>query len=392
MRVAHVIARLETGGAEHALLRLAQGCAARGVQQRVLALLPGGSLWPDYDAAGLAPQALNLRAQPVRAAWGLARALRAWRPDVVQTWMYHADVVGGLAARMAGAPVVWGVRQTSIGEVATSASVRWMYRAARGLSAHLPSAVVFNAQAAHDSHHAYGYRHAVSHVIPNGLDVQRLLASADRGALRHELGLGADAVLVGHLGRYTPEKDHANLLQAFALAATAHPALHLVAAGRGVDGHNPALQQVLAPLGLAHRVRLLGERSDAARVLSGLDIFVLASRHEGFPNALLEAMALGLPCVTTDCGDAARMAGDAAHVVPRGDPAALGQAIGALAAGGHSQRRHLGARAAARVASHFGIDAMCNGFEAVWRDVARRPWQDTNEGTDHVRHRRTLAG
>lgn len=392
MRVAHVIAKLDTGGAEHALLRLARRCNERGLAQRVFALLPGGALAPDYQSAGLSPLALDLRRAPLRSVTRLVRALRAWRPDVVQTWMYHADVVGGVAARWAGCPVVWGVRQTAIGEVATSASVAWMYRAARALSAHVPSAVVFNAQAAFDSHRLFGFRHATSHVIPNGLDTQALAgAGADRHALRRELGIASDAVLVGHLGRFTPEKDHPTLLRAFAAAALARPGLHLVAAGRGVNDGNPAIAHQLQACGLVSRVHLLGERGDPARVLAGLDLFVLSSRHEGFPNALLEAMALGLPCITTDCGDAPRLAGGAAQVVARGDDRALARAIGTLADLRPAQRQRLGAAGAARVARHFSLDAMCDGFESVWRGVAHgHPHH--NKENEYVRHCRTPAG
>ncbi len=416
MRVVHVITTLDPGGAEHALLRLARGCAARGVEQRVFVLRPGGTLMAEAAAAGLQPQALDLRRRPLGAALQLARALRAWRPDVMQTWMYHADVFGGLVARAVGCPVVWGVRQTSIGEVATSASVACMYRAARALSAHVPAAVVFNAQAACSSHRRFGYRHAQSHIVHNGLDLQALQAARDEpAALRQELGLPADTLLLGHLGRYTPEKDHGTLLQAFALSSAAATAaaqtpLHLVAAGRGVDAGNATLVALIDRLQLQGRVHLLGERSDPARVLAGLDFFVLSSRHEGFPNALLEAMALGLPCITTDCGDAAHLAGDAAHVVPPGDPPALAAALSAMAALAPAQRQRIGAAGALRVAQHFGLNAMCDGFETVWRQVARRadvrrdvrpdvrpdfhpePHPDPQtEGTPHVRHRRTPA-
>ncbi|MGE0370754.1 MAG: glycosyltransferase [Gammaproteobacteria bacterium] len=387
-----MIAKLDTGGAEHALLRLARRCRERRVEQRVFALLPGGSLVASYQSSGLEPTLLDLRRAPLRSAARLVSELREWRPDVVQTWMYHADVLGGLAARWAGCPVVWGVRQTSIGEVATSTSVAWMYRAARALSAHVPSAVVFNARAASVSHRRFGFRHAVSHVVHNGLDIQALgTALADCQALRRELGIPDDALLLGHLGRFTPEKDHPTLLRAFAAAASTRPALRLVAAGRGVDGANSALAAEVHASGLAGRVHFLGDRSDPLRVLAGLDLFVLSSLHEGFPNALLEAMALGLPCVTTDCGDAAHLAGTAAHVVARGDAQALARAIGALADMTPSQRQRQGAACAARVARRFGVDAMCDGFESVWHEVARKH-QGNKKGSNHVRHCRTSAG
>lgn len=391
MRVAHIIARLETGGAEHALLRLAGGVAERGIEQRVFALLPGGALLPRFEAAGLRPLTLDLRRRPVLGLWTLGRALHDWQPHVVQTWMYHADVIGGLVARAVGLPVVWAVRQTAVGEVATSTSVALMYRAARILSSRVPAAVVFNAQAAERSHRAWGYRHTQSRLVYNGMDaITPAPEVSARAALRHELGLAPNTPLVGHLGRYTPEKDHAALLQAFAFVATARPTLQLVAAGRGVDTNNGALVAAIDRLALHGRIHLLGDRRDAQQVLSALDVFVLSSRHEGFPNALLEAMALGLPCVTTDCGDAAHLAGDAAFVVPAGDAAALGRALMSLCDADATLRHRLSIAAAERVARHFTLDAMCDGFEAIWREFARRP-DDNQEGANHVRHRRTTT-
>ena len=288
--------------------------------------------------------------------------------------MYYADVAGGLAARLCGIhAVVWGVRTTSIGGVLPHLRLRILCRLGALLSHHVPRAIVCVAEAARASHVAFGYRADRMHVVANGFDVNAFTpAKFELAASRALHAYQAHHIVVGHVGRYCNEKDHVGFLKAARLALDAEPALRFVMAGRGVSASNTVLMHCIDELGLTDHVRLLGERSDVVPVLRSFDIFCLSSTFEGFPNVLGEAMAMGLPCVTTDAGDARVLAGrpgEGVSVVPVSNPQALANALLALAQLRPEQRAELGAAARERVVNHYTVDVMRRQFEAVYRNA-----------------------
>jgi glycosyltransferase involved in cell wall biosynthesis len=378
MHVVHIIPSLHVGGAELALLRLiGDGAAvdqdATSTRHTVISMTPLGALGRDFAAAGIPVVWLDFSGHPLRAFFNLCSWLRRHQPEVVNTWMYHADVLGGLAARLCGIrAVVWGVRSTSIGGVLPHWRLRILCRLSALMSHRVPSAVVCVAEAARLSHIEFGYRADRMHVIANGFDIQALDPSQfDASAARALHGFARDHIVVGHVGRYCNEKDHVGFLKAARLALDGEPALRFVMAGRAVSASNAVLMSTIDSLRLDGHVRLLGERPDVAAVLRSFDMFCLSSTFEGFPNALGEAMAMALPCVSTDAGDARVLAGDTAEIVPISDPQALANALLTLARLSPEQRKQRGAVARARVVNHYTVDEMRQQFHAVYRSVVQ---------------------
>jgi glycosyltransferase involved in cell wall biosynthesis len=382
MHVVHIIPSLHVGGAETALLRLIghgvadQVDADRGancIRHTVISMTPLGSLGRDFAAASIPVVWLDFSKRPLRSFASLCLWLRRHRPAVVNTWMYHADVLGGFAARLCGIrAVVWGVRSTSIGGVLPHWRLRILCRLSALMSHRVPRAIVCVAEAARLSHIAFGYRSNVMHVIANGFDVDALDPSQfDASAARALHGFEPDHIVVGHVGRYCNEKDHVGFLKAARLALDREPALRFVMAGRAVSPSNTVLMSTIDSLRLDGHVRLLGERPDVAAVLRSFDMFCLSSTFEGFPNVLGEAMAVALPCVSTDAGDARVLAGDTAEIVPISDPQALANALLTLARLTPEQRKQRGAVARARVVNHYTVDVMRQQFHAVYRSVVQ---------------------
>jgi glycosyltransferase involved in cell wall biosynthesis len=375
MHVVHIIPSLHVGGAEMALLRLIgeRTAASSEIRHTVISMMPLGALGRDFAAANIPVVWLDFSKRPVRSFIAMCQWLKRHQPDVVNTWMYYADVAGGLAARFCGiGAVVWGVRTTSIGGVLPHLRLRILCRLGALLSHHVPRAVVCVAEAARLSHIAFGYRADLMHVIANGFDVDALEPSQyDLTQARALHGFGSQHIVVGHVGRYCNEKDHVGFLKAARLALNDEPLLRFVMAGRSVSPSNSVLMSTIDHLGLQDHVRLLGERSDVAPVLRSFDIFCLSSTFEGFPNVLGEAMAMALPCVSTDAGDARVLAGDAVAVVPVSDPRALANALLSLARLTPAQRAEIGAAARARIVKNYTVDVMRQQFEAVYRSVAQ---------------------
>ncbi|MDR7420172.1 MAG: glycosyltransferase [Armatimonadota bacterium] len=376
--VLHLITDLDVGGAELTLARVARRLQERCVRNTVVSLISPGPVADRLRAAGIPVRSLEMRRGAVApgAVLRLREVLRRERPDVVQTWLHHADLLGTLAvwtsARASARPaLVWNVRASTVSRLHDkwlSAATR---RACAWLSRH-PAAIVANSQAGVAVHRRFGYRAARWVVIPNGVDLWEFRPDPEaRAAVRRELGVPEGAPLVGLVARLHPQKGHGVFLAASAAMLAQVPALHVLLAGAGVG---PTCEPFLSwlhtlPDGARARVRLVGCRHDVRRIHATLDLACSASLFgEGFPNAVAEAMACGVPVVATDVGDTARIVADAGLVVPPGDAALL--AAGCLELlKDDDRRRRLGAGARRRIEQAFPLDRMPAAYDALYREL-----------------------
>lgn len=369
-RILHVITGLSDGGAEAVLFRL---CATDSItHHHVVSLMDAGKYGPLLENVGVSVTCLNMPRG--RATFtGLSklwRLIRKERPDVVQTWMYHADLLGGVIARLAGSPNVnWGIHNTTLSPGESTTTTILVAKLCARLSRFVPRHIVCCAERARTVHVALGYNHDRMRVIPNGYDLAVFRPDEPAGdALRATLAIELDEPLLGFVARYDAQKDHANLLQSLALlkARGLQPKCLLV--GTGMESDNQPLIAMVSELGLTGQIRLLGRRDDIPAVMNALDLHVMSSAFgEAFPNVLAEAMACGTPCISTDVGDAAAIVGETGWIVPPRDPEALAGAIAeALAlrnAAGWAQRQ-LAARR--HIVANYAIDKMVERFHAVW--------------------------
>ncbi|MGH8539441.1 MAG: glycosyltransferase family 4 protein [Stenotrophobium sp.] len=382
IRVLHIIVGLNLGGAELMLKRLIESSLDNSdFQHSVVSLTDAGEVGEQLLALGVEVQALGMRSvlDAPRVLWQLTRRIRKSRADIVQTWMYHANLWGGLAARIAGNQhVIWGIRTTDVkaGASRTTAVISWMCAM---LSRWIPRAIVCAAEASRMTHVAVGYDPTRMVVIPNGFDLQRLMATADqRIKLRAQCGFAADEVVIGIVGRFNRAKDHENFVCAAGLLTRQDNRVRFLMVGRDLDAGNTELARWITQTGYAERFVLLGERADVPACLSAMDIFCLSSRTEGFPNGVGEAMAMGLPCVVTDAGDAAMLVADTGIVVPREAPIALSRGLGGVLAMTPDARQQLGLRAKARMYSEFSIERARQRFEDVYSAVLKLSFRTQN--------------
>jgi glycosyltransferase involved in cell wall biosynthesis len=264
--------------------------------------------WPRY-----APSVLEL-----------VRLCLRERYDLVHTWLFMGNVVGAAGAGLAGVPrIIGSVCNLSLWKRTWYA--QWWFRMADALATRIADLVVVNATPLVADHASWTWtRPERLAVVHNGLDPHRVIPHGPGAVawLRAQLGLEPDTPIVGTVGRLAPEKDQDMFLRAVARARAVRPDLHAVLAGDGVL--RAALKQRARALGIEHQVHFLGERTDSRHIIAGLDLFVLTSRIEGFPNVLLEAAFLGVPAVATavgGCGDVL----DASDLVAPGDAENLSQ-------------------------------------------------------------------
>jgi len=382
LRVCHLITDLDTGGAERTLVNLVRAMDRTQFSNDVVTLVEPGPMAQQLAKAGIPITSLRMRrGRPTPAALlSLAHHLRATKPTILQTWLYHADLIGTAAAWLARPDLMlWNVRCTDVTHAETEKPVRWLVRLLAALSA-CPDAIIVNSKKGQRDHEEIGYRPKRWVNIPNGVDLAHFHPrNAEQAALRDRLGLDPHATTIGLVARDHPMKDVETFLRAASFFLKDHADAQFVLCGDGFNATNDALTRTIANLRLAGRFVLLGRRADMDIVYPALDILTLCSIYgEGFPNVLCEAMACGVPCVATDIGDSAEIVGDCGVIVPTRNPDALARGWEALLRQGS---RHAGELARARVAAHYSLDQMCAKYQLLYRSLVPVP---AERGLDRV--------
>ncbi|MDF3384584.1 MULTISPECIES: glycosyltransferase [unclassified Sulfitobacter] len=368
--IVHVITGLNDGGAEAALYRLCTHDKSN--HHHVISLMDGGKYGPMLEARGISVSCINMPRGKLTlgGAWQLRGEIKRNFPDVVQTWMYHADLMGGVAARLAGVRnIVWGIHHTTLVSGESSRATIMVMKLCARLSRIVPRRIICCAEKARDVHAEKGYDRSRMRVVPNGHDVTIFRPDLKaRYQIRNELELPDNLPVIGFVARFDPQKDHKNLLQALGNLKAKGLAPICLLVGTNMNEANRDLTAMIHDLGLNDQVKLLGLRNDIPAIMNALDLHVMSSAFgEAFPNVLCEAMACGTPCVTTDVGDASLIVGETGWVVPPRDRVALAKAIAQALDKRHTpdwkDRRD---QANDRINANFTIGGMVDNYNLVW--------------------------
>jgi glycosyltransferase involved in cell wall biosynthesis len=372
LRVLHIINDLSLGGAETLLYRLT--ALPSTVEHRIVSLGPPEWYSKPLEERGIRVEYFDMRS-PLAMASGIFRLRRLIREsgaDVVQCWLYRSNVVGGLAARIAGVPVAWGVHCSSLTPLKYSS--RALAYLSGLLAPFVPGFIINCSKQSAELHSKLGYAAAPGAVIHNGYDPARFYPdAASREAMRKRLGIAPGEFVIGSLARWHPQKDIPNLLSALRIVSDRGVPVRCLLIGNGLDEGNPALMQEIRASRCEAFVSTLGMRRDVPELARAMDLHVLAScGSEAFPNAVAETMLSGTPNVVTDVGDSALIVDDAGWVVPPRSPAQLADAIVAAVElkadpEGWEQRR---AAARERIAQSFTEERMAEAYSEVWYRLA----------------------
>ena len=370
-RVLHIISGLNQGGAEQMLLQLLRKVDPVKYPMEVVSLTSAGVVGERIEReSGVVTKALHWERwrKRILALRDLRKSVESFQPDILQGWMYHGNIAGWLARKLApGNPhLVWNIRCS----LDALEKFNRTTRACIGLAGRLSSSVnriVYNSAHSSAQHHQRGYAVDRSIVIPNGIDTCLFRPDPMRKEqLLKGLGLPPGTNLFGHIARYDPLKDHQTLLAAVREVVNRRDDAVFVLAGRNVDWSNRILTREIADLQIGKHVRLLGEVQEVAALMAGLDVSVCSSMAEGFPTVVAESMACEVPCVTTDVGDAAEIVGDAGAVVARRDPGALAKACLTLIDLDRDRRLSLAAKCRKRIKEKFSLDSVVQRYEEVY--------------------------
>lgn len=375
LKVLHVISGLGLGGAETVLFRLA--AYSHGTEHEVICLGPRDWYSDRLEERGIPVHHID-SSSPIRAVTGalrLHRLIRSSSAEIVQGWMYRGNVLGGISSRIAGKPVVWNIRCSSLGPLRRATRV--LARVGGALAPWIPDYVINCSVNSARLHARFGYDATEGGIIANGYDPDIFHPDDEAGAsLRQSLGIPAGSFIVGTIGRWHPQKGYPELLQALRLLRDRKVPVRLLMVGRGLGERDRALNELIDRSGCREAVQAIGERSDIPEIARMPDLHVLASvGAEGFPNVVAETMLSGTPNVVTDIGDAATIVGETGWVVPAHDPSRLADAIEEaygewVASPEQWQRRR--ERARQRIVENFTLDRMVEAYETVWRQVAAK--------------------
>ena len=372
IKVVHLITGLANGGSETMLWKLLSRMDSSRFANIVVSMDSRGEVGRRIERLGIPVFALRMN-PGVPSLLGLIRLiglLRAQKPDVLQTWLYHADLLGLVAGKICRVPAIaWNVRCADLDREDHPLHL-WLSLRILARTSALPEAVIVNSVAGRLANERLGYKPKRWKLIPNGFELDIFQPSEEaRQLIRRELEVTADTLLVGLVARFHFMKDHSTFLRAARRLHKIRPDVHFVLVGRNVDIQNAILMEQISVLNLDEYVHLLGARADIPVVTAALDVASCTSYSEGFPNVIGEAMACGVPCVVTDVGDCAKIIGDAGIVVPPRDCDAIADGWRVLLTMPEEERRMLGMRGRSRIASMFDIDQIIRRYETLYQEI-----------------------
>lgn len=375
IKVTFIITGLSTGGAETMLLKLLQHIDRERFLPVVISLSDKGTIGPKIEAQGIPVHSLGMRSSLPNPflILKLIRLIKSLSPVIVHTWMYHADLLGGLAARLAGCRnVIWCIRHSNLSKKENKTTTLFTAKICALLSPRIPAKILSCSSKALTVHSALGYQSAKMAVIPNGFELDKFRPDTDaRQRIRQQLDIPIDFLVVGLVARFDPQKNHLGFVECAAMVSERLANVRFVLAGLGVDDQNQPLLAKIEGYGLREKFRLLGRHDDIPSLMTALDVLVSSSSHgEAFPNVLGEAMACQVPCVVTDVGDSAEIVGEAGWVVAPNDMSGLAGAVVAALELSPSMRAEYGVRARERVKERYDIRHVSTQYEAFYHDLA----------------------
>jgi glycosyltransferase involved in cell wall biosynthesis len=371
MEVLHIITGLKKGGAETLLFNLCK--FDKKHKHTIISLSDIEKSELPFHYPNVSVHSLNFPNGRVKmlGLYKLYKLIKKIKPNVVQTWMIHADLIGGIVARFAGIKnIIWGVHHTVLlrGKVKYSTSLILKFNAF--FSNFIPRKIIYCAEKSRIIQESIGYKKSKGIVIHNGYDLNNFIQNDElRREFLIELSASENTFVIGHVGSYDPLKDQNTLIEAFTILHKKHFNFTAALVGKNLDKNNSELVSKIKKNGLCDSVHLLGIRNDIPTIMNGIDIFMLSSLSEAFPNVLNEAMACGTPCISTNAGDASLIVDNTGWIVNSKEPKSLADAV--IKAANEKKLNndkwiHRQKECRQRIAKNFTLQKMVTRYIEVW--------------------------
>ena len=318
-KIVHIISSLHLGGAESYLYRL---ILSDDKYNHVVFALRGEDHYVSrLKAKGIIVFSMKFKKHPVRSFIKLYKEIKYINPDSVCSWLYYGDLFGSLVGMLLNYKPIWNVRHGEDSKV-TFLSLLYMKLKFLALLSYIaPQKIIYNSRSSRNFHENFlGYKKNIGIIISNGVDCERFKPTYKLYKQRH-----GEEVIVGTVARYHYDKGYDILLKAIAILINNGHKIRLLVAGSDTDGDE--MYSMLKKLRIKEYVEIYGVIENIEEFYPQLDIFILSSRTESCPNALLEAMACGIPSIATNVGDVGIILGENGIIVKKEDPEILAESI-----------------------------------------------------------------
>ena len=373
MKIVHIITSLDDGGAEHTLYKICK--YDKSSEHIVISLKGAGKYFYLLNKICVKVYCLNLKFYAIYRFLYFIKLLRSLEPDVVQTWLVHADLIGGLAARFAGIEnVVWNIRYSNFNIRKAKLETILLVNLLVKLSYFVPKLIIINSKKAKKFYEAKGYNKKKLVLIQNGYDLSILKPNKFQEIFfKKKFKIEKTIPVIGNVARYDPKKDHSNLLKALSLIKSKNINFLCVLVGARIDSSNVNLISEIKKFQLSAHVKLLGQNSNISEVMNGLDIYIQSSSYgEGFPNVVAESMACGTPCIVTDVGDASDIVGKTGWTVPPNKSIKLAKTISiALNEIRDKKWSKRCSQARSRIKKKFYLEKMIKSYSETWNKIQK---------------------
>ena len=371
-KICYIISNLNTGGAELSLKKIAIGLNNE-FDFTVISLSGNGIIGSSLKDHGINVIILNSLT-----IWEffpklilLYKNLKNLNPDIVHTWMYHSDFFGGIISKMAGIKIVyWNIRNTEITN-GTSLSTKFSAFLNIFLSYLLPTKIVLVSESSKIYHSKIGYCKRKMIVITNGYDSDFFKFNHEiRLDVRKKLLINESSIVIGSVGRFNKYKDHKTFIKAALIILDEindSVDLKFIIIGKDISIKNLEIYNLLINTKYIKNFILLTTKKDIVNYYFAFDIFCLHSISEGFPNVLAEAMAVGLPCVSTNVGDSKLMLNNDTFIVLPKDIINLSKKLTKLILLDPKQRKQIGEHNRSRILINYSLDKLLNDYRKIYK-------------------------
>jgi len=326
-KIVHIITGLGSGGAEHMLYKLLKYSDRGKYYHEVVSLMDEGVYGEKIEELGIKVHCLNLNKKNILSSILKGKKI-AKDFDIVDTWLYHADIFGFIVAKiLLREKLIWNIRHSNLDKGANKPRTLRIVKLNAILSKHV-DCITYNSNKALENHLKVGYADKNSVVIPNGFELDKFKFSLeDRTRIRGELGLTNEDKVIITVGRWDIQKDYYTLLKALNELKKQNIKFKMIMIGTSLDNSNKELLDLINKYDLKGNMILLGRRDDIPSLLSAADIYISSSLGESFSNAIGEAMTCELPCIVTDVGDSKIMVGNTGEVVKAKDYVGISETL-----------------------------------------------------------------
>ena len=369
--ICYIISNLNLGGAENTLLKVINGLN-NNYNFTVISLTNIGDIGVILRNRGIKVYALEIKNiySLIKNLLYLYNLIRKLKPDIVHTWMYQADLFGGIISKLAGVKIIyWNIRNSSLIS-GTSISTRSIGFLNSFFSYLIPNKIILVSENSRIYHSSLGYSNRKMLVIPNGYDVSLYTTNIFiKDKIKKELNISSNSIVIGSIGRYNLYKDHVTFIKSALRVLDIIKKdfnIKFVLIGKNITKENNIIFSLIKNTKFKDNFILLGEQKDIIDYYSLFDIFCLHSISEAFPNVLAEAMCSGLPCISTNVGDVSLMLDDKFCIVPPNNTIKLSNSLIKLINLAKNDLDNIGFQNKLKISSEYSIELFYNNYNQIY--------------------------